>query len=236
MLKEDSVKEEAELSPEESRDFQQGYCEKKDPPDTSPLAKHEGFHWLFSDEFLEKEKDLPLILDIGAGMGRFLMAEAEKTPEARWIGVDPDYQCVKKNLTKLANRERRGVALEHVRFYYGSIYQFLLQCPAQSVDKAYINYPDPWFKRRHLKRRLVTQRLFDTLKAALKPGADIYVQTDIDDYAKNIDMELENLSSYQIKYQAHALFEGLTTTLYQEKAHRKNHSRHCYHLKFVEKS
>ena len=210
----------------------EGYRGWSTPPDTASLKSNPGYGFLFDPSFLEEHTELPFILDIGAGMGRFLMAEAEKRPENRFLGIDPDFQCAKKNLTKLANRQRREVKMAPTRFFYGSVYQLFPFLPDNCVDLVYISYPDPWFKRRHLKRRLVTCRLFDALKRVLKPGAQVFVQTDIGDYAQTIDLEFKELEGFDIQYGAEALFEGLTTTLYQEKASTKDHSRHCYCLTY----
>jgi tRNA (guanine-N(7)-)-methyltransferase len=204
------------------------------PPDTSPLEKLDGAHHLFNKEWLTNMSKRPLYLDIGTGMGRFLMYEAEKNPQNAYLGIDPDYQCIKKNLQKLCNRAKKGVKIDHVSIFYGSVYYLLPQLPEKSIDTVYISYPDPWFKRRHLKRRLVKEELFSALKPLLKNGASVFVQTDIEDYAKFIDREFENLTGFEIQFEAHSLFEEFTTTLYQEKALSKKHSRFCYHLKNIE--
>lgn len=202
-------------------------------PDSSVFSKFEGYDYLFSPDWLEKGHT-PLCLDIGAGMGRFLMGMAETYPERRFIGIDPDYQCIKKNLQKCKNREKRDVKIEHVRLFYGSVYHFFPHLKKESVSIAYVNYPDPWFKRRHLKRRLVKEELFNTLHPLLKPGAEVFVQTDIDDYAHFIDEELKKVKGFDIQYEAISLFKDFPTTLYQEKAEKKDHSRFCYYLKKVE--
>lgn len=217
------------LSSEERKEF----FEKRGSPDPTPLENKPGYKYLLKSEdiaaFLQQESR-PIYLDIGAGMGRFLMAESEKHPESSYIGIDPDYQCVKKNLTKLDNRERRNVTLDNCRFFYGSVYHFLEKCPEQSIDLAYINYPDPWFKKRHLKRRLVTAKLFETIHPLLKEHAKVYVQTDIDDYAEFIDEEFKAVTQFNIQHDALNEFKDLAGTLYQEKAKLKDHNRHCYLL------
>lgn len=216
-----------------SREERKEYFEKRGSPDPSPLEGKPGYKYLLKNEdvppYIKSEKR-PIHLDIGAGMGRFLMAEAEKHRENSYIGIDPDYQCVKKNLTKLDNRERRNAALDNCRFFYGSVYHILEKLPEQCIHVAYINYPDPWFKKRHLKRRLVTAKLFETLHPLLIPQARVYVQTDIDDYAEFIDEELKSVSQYQIQHRALQEFKDLAGTLYQEKAKLKDHNRHCYLL------
>mgnify|MGYP006423454235 CR=1 FL=1 len=218
------------LSEEERR----VYFEKRGAPPVTPFEGMPGFGFLLPmDQVQEWEQSLeaPLYLDIGAGMGRFLMGEAEKHPEINYLGIDSDYQCAKRNLQKLSNRERQGQGLDRVRFFYGSVYHFMSAMQRPLIDRAYVNYPDPWFKKRHLKRRLVTEELFGTLRPLLKEGAEVYVQTDIDDYGEFIEEQLEGVKGYDITLKANALFEGLTGTLYQEKAEHKGHQRHCYLLK-----
>lgn len=210
------------------------YFENRGAPPVTPFEDKPGFHYLLQmEEVREWESAIegPLYLDIGAGMGRFLMGEAEKAPEVNFLGVDSDYQCVKRNLEKLWSREKQNRTLSRVRYFYGSVYHCLSQMEGPSIDRAYVNYPDPWFKKRHLKRRLVTVELFDTLRPLLKEGAEVWVQTDIDDYAEFMEEQFQEVKGYEITFDAIALFEGLTGTLYQEKAEKKGHNRHCYLLK-----
>lgn len=221
-----------ETESEALKDFspQGGFRNK--PGNIEGLKEKPGFEYIFDESWLNEEPELPLYLDIGAGMGRFLMAEAAKSPESRFIGIDPDYQCSKRVLQKLDNRKRRDAALERVRYFHGSIYFLLEKLPDACVDRAYVNYPDPWFKRKHLKRRLVSLDLFAKLKRVLKPKADVYVQTDIDAYRKEMEDVFENLQGFQQVENAETFFANLTTTLYQEKAAQKNHSRFCYILRY----
>jgi len=218
------------LSDEERRH----YFENRGAPPVTPFENKPGFHYILKMEAVRdwaKALEGPLFLDIGAGMGRFLMGEAEKNPKVNFLGIDSDYQCVKRNLEKLWNRERQDRTLERVRFFYGSVYHVLTAMEGLSIDRAYVNYPDPWFKKKHLKRRLVTVELFRTLHPLLKANGEIFVQTDIDDYAEFIEGQLKEAEGYEVILGADAFFEGLTGTLYQEKADKNGHLRHCYLLK-----
>ena len=215
-------------------DERRAFFENRGAPAVDLLRNKAGFPYLLQEDqlssWLESDAEHPTYLDIGAGMGRFLMAESEKNPNTRYLGIDPDYQCVKKNLQKLDNRERRQAGLPLVRFFFGSVYHAMPHLPEKSIDRAYVNYPDPWFKKRHLKRRLVTEKLFHSLLPALKDGAQVFVQTDIDDYAEFIHEQLDLVKGFEINREALPLFEGLAGTLYQEKALTKGHNRHCFVL------
>ena len=50
---------------------------------------------------------------------------------------------------------------------------------AATMDRVYVNFPDPWFKRRHEKRRMIDDRLADGIERVLKPGGELFVQTDV---------------------------------------------------------
>lgn len=226
------------LEAERLKEERINFYAQRGAPAVTLLENKPGFSYLLQEQqlgsWVQGDTEHPLYLDIGAGMGRFLMAEATKHPETRYLGIDPDYQCVKKNLQKLDNRERQDQALSLVRFFFGSVYHALPHLGESQVDRAYVNYPDPWFKKRHLKRRLVTEKLFAALWPVLKPGAQVFVQTDIDDYAEFMHEQLDLVKGYEIQRDALPLFEGLAGTLYQEKALKKGHSRHGFVLTKLE--
>lgn len=215
-------------------DERRAFYENRSAPSVDMLKGRPGFKYLLSSDqlkpWIDELADKTLMLDIGAGMGRFLMAEAEKNRDVAYLGIDPDFQCVKKNLEKLDNRERRDVGLPDVRFFFGSVYNALPFLAPARIKRAYVNYPDPWFKRRHKKRRLVTEKLFSSLHPLLVDNGEVFVQTDIDDYADFIHEELDKTKGFKINRTGMAFFNGLAGTLYQEKAVAKDHNRHCFVL------
>lgn len=210
---------------------------RKPKPDDNLLADKPGYSFLLQPEWLDSNTDAPLCLDIGAGMGRFLLTEAERLKDWRFVGIDPVYQCAKRVLKKLQNREKRGEEVTgRVRWYYGSIYHFLPLLRERCVSRVYLNYPDPWFKKRHLKRRLLSPLLFERLAPVLKPGAEVFIQTDITNYAEEIQELLQSLKNFDKTDDAEALFKNLPGTLYQEKAEKADHPRHCFHLIYREEN
>ncbi len=201
-----------------------------------PAARQErlkGGSWFFTPGWLQEDARLPLYLDIGSGLGRFLLAEAEKHPEIRYLGVDPDYQCAQRVIGKLLSRASRGQLTGRVRFFFGSFFHCAPLLPAGSLNRVYLNYPDPWFKKRHLRRRLLCRFFFDTLEPLLAPVAEIFIQTDDDDYANHILGLLRGLEGYDLCESAEALFADLSPTLYQEKALAGSRARHCFHLRKI---
>lgn len=196
------------------------------PCNAERVAELPGRRWLIERGPIGVE-DGPIALDVGSGMGRFLISEAEKHPGVRYLGVDSDFQCARTMLRKLASREERGGALENVRIFFGSVYHLLPLLGERCLGTVYFNYPDPWFKRRHRKRRVFSGMLLEQLKPKLGPGARIFVQTDIRECAEDIMQVLRSSGGFRFIVEAEALFRELALTLYQEKAARDKRDRFC---------
>ena len=122
----------------------------------------------------------PLILEIGFGQGHFLLHLARQRPDANLVGLEISNRC----LTRVErNVEREG--LRQVRLIHGmaeTALQFLFT-PA-SIDEVHVNFPDPWFRKRHRHRRLMQRDTLDLLVNRLRPGADLTLATDIRAYAE----------------------------------------------------
>ena len=120
-----------------------------------------------------------LWLEIGFGGGEHLAHQARANPQAAIIGAEPFVEGQAKLVAEL---ESRG--LKNVRIHPGDIRGILSLLPRQSLDRAFILFPDPWPKQRHRKRRLVQPEFLCGLSRTLKPGARVRFATDIADYAE----------------------------------------------------
>lgn len=129
---------------------------------------------------------LPVVLEIGFGMGEATARMAADDPGTGILAVDV-HTPGQGNLLSLA--ERAG--LTNVRVANGDAIILLREMvPSASLDGLRIYFPDPWPKKRHHKRRLI-QREFLTLAAgALKPGAVLHCATDWEPYAEQMLAEL----------------------------------------------
>ncbi len=120
----------------------------------------------------------PVLLDLGCGKGRFLRARAAACPETWFIGIDR----MALRLQRLAARAERD-GLRNVRLLrcdaYGALFFFL---PAGSISVCTVFFPDPWPKRRHHCRRLITPAFLDALHRILVPDGRIFLATDHADY------------------------------------------------------
>jgi tRNA (guanine-N7-)-methyltransferase len=126
----------------------------------------------------------PLWVEIGFGGGEHLVHQAKTYPEVGIIGCEPFINGVAMLLGKI-----RESGVSNLRVHPGDARDLFDVLPAGSVEKAFLLYPDPWPKKRHHRRRFVTQEHLEPLFHVLKPGAEFRVATDIPDYVRQTLIE-----------------------------------------------
>ena len=119
-----------------------------------------------------------LWLEIGFGGGEHLIAQACAHPDVGFIGCEPFVNGVAKTLAAI---EQHGLA--NVRLRAGDARALIEALPDASLSRIFVLYPDPWPKRRHHKRRVISTEMIAELARAARPGAILRFATDIDDYA-----------------------------------------------------
>ncbi|HLW90708.1 MAG TPA: tRNA (guanosine(46)-N7)-methyltransferase TrmB [Roseiarcus sp.] len=117
-------------------------------------------------------------LEIGFGGGEHLTAQAMARRDVGFIGAEPFVNGLAKALAAI---ERDGLA--NIRLRAGDALELIQQIPAAALSRVFILYPDPWPKRRHHKRRIVSSTMVSELARVLRPGGEARFATDIDDYA-----------------------------------------------------
>jgi tRNA (guanine-N7-)-methyltransferase len=137
---------------------------------------------------------VPVVLDIGCGMGESTLVQAAKAPDVGVIAIDVHTRGV---ATLMRKGDRDG--LTNVRVVHGDAVTFIDQrlAPA-SIVGARIYFPDPWPKARHRKRRLVQPEFVALLADRIAPGGFVHCATDDQAYAQQMvevlgaDPRLEN--------------------------------------------
>ncbi|GGC20163.1 tRNA (guanine-N(7)-)-methyltransferase [Marivita lacus] len=129
--------------------------------------------------------DKPVWLEIGFGGGEHLVHQAQTYPDVGIIGCEPFINGVAMLLGKV-----RDAGVTNLRVHPGDARDIFDVLPEGSVDKAFLLYPDPWPKKRHHRRRFVTQNHLQPLYAVLAPGAEFRVATDIPDYVRQTLIEV----------------------------------------------
>jgi tRNA (guanine-N7-)-methyltransferase len=121
-----------------------------------------------------------LELEIGPGRGAFLLGRAAVAPEARLLGIEVrrKWACVvDERLRRAGFGARARVVWEDARTALGRLR------PEACVARAYLHFPDPWWKKRHHKRRLLDRPLCDALCRLLDDAGELFVQTDVEERA-----------------------------------------------------
>jgi tRNA (guanine-N7-)-methyltransferase len=127
---------------------------------------------------LFENPNLPLHLDIGCARGRFLLALAPQRPHRNHLGLE-----IRRPLVDLADADQKRLEINNLRFLFCnaniSLENWLTNLPANLLTLVTIQYPDPWFKKRHHKRRMVQPELIASLAAAMAPDGQLFLQSDV---------------------------------------------------------
>ena len=120
----------------------------------------------------------PVHLDIGCARGRFLLALAQQQPELNHLGVE-----IRRALVAAAEADRQQLGLGNLHYVFCnaniSVEGWLTELAPGQLDLVSIQFPDPWFKKRHHKRRVLQPALLLAIAAALEPGKRLFMQSDI---------------------------------------------------------
>jgi tRNA (guanine-N7-)-methyltransferase len=117
-------------------------------------------------------------LEVGFGAGEHLIWQAQQHPHVGLIGAEPYEMGVAKALTKLEESQ-----LNTVRIYEGDGREIIEALPDNSLGRFFLLFPDPWPKKKHLKRRLLTPETAVEIARVLKPGGKLRFASDSADYA-----------------------------------------------------
>ena len=134
-------------------------------------------------------------IEIGFGNGEFLLKNAVSQPKELFIGVEVYLNGIVKVLTAISEKKIKNIILSNLNSYY-----FLKAVPNKSVDKVFIINPDPWFKKRHKKRRLMSYDTIKLLTKIIKPKKITYMTTDSKEYIKDTEDMLNNIKDFTGNY------------------------------------
>ncbi|CAC5340544.1 MULTISPECIES: tRNA (guanosine(46)-N7)-methyltransferase TrmB [Planktothrix] len=124
----------------------------------------------------------PIHLDIGCARGQFLWEFAQLEPRWNYLGLE-----IRESLVEEANIIRDQLELTNLHYLFcnanTSIQPILASLPTGLLKRVSIQFPDPWFKKRHQKRRVVQPELVNNLADYLLAGTEIFIQSDIREVA-----------------------------------------------------
>lgn len=137
------------------------------------------------------KNDQKIFLEIGHGKGQFITEIALENKDAKIIGIEKNATIQVKAIKRIEN-----LKLNNLKFILGDINNLKSYFAKNSIEKIFINFPDPWPKKRHYKRRLLTKELLIYYHQILKNQGKILIKTDQKDL---FNFVLENLNDKDLK-------------------------------------
>ena len=173
--------------------------------------------------------DRPLWLEVGFGGGEHLVQMAARYPDIGLIGCEPFVNGIAMLLGKI-----RQEGVTNLRIHPGDVRDLFDVLPDACLSKVFLNYPDPWPKARHHRRRFVTPGYLGMLARVTRPGAEFRVATDIPDYVRQT-LEEVPLAGFDLVSQTGlgGAWDDWISTRYEQKALREDRQPH--YLTFVRK-
>ena len=147
----------------------------------------------FLDEHLEISIPLDEIpnlkdfyLEIGSGKGEFLIKMAEKFPDKYFVGIEKNVTCAGITAKKMVEKE-----VKNAKLIYADASQILPLFKEESIKTIFLNFSDPWPKKRHHKRRLTSDLFLKQYLRVLSKGGKLIFKTD------NIDLFNDSLEYFE---------------------------------------
>ena len=131
-----------------------------------------------SNSILFKKPHYPIHLDIGSAKGEFLIELASNYPNWNFLGLE-----IREPLVSSSERKRKQLGLQNLKFLFCnvniSLDEWLSDLDLDQLKRVSIQFPDPWFKRKHLKRRVFKKSLLNSIARYMSKNGELFIQSDI---------------------------------------------------------
>ena len=142
------------------------------------------------------DPQLNLHLDIGCAAGEFLFDLALLNNSWNYLGIE-----IREKLVQTAKKKVQEKEIKNLYFVFGNANNILNDAQSKSfienIRSISFNFPDPWFKKRHYKRRVIQPELINILSNSLKKGSLIFIKTDVEDLFEYMDCTISNNSNFK---------------------------------------
>lgn len=176
-------------------------------------------------------REAPLALDVGCGPGAFTADLARKHPEWNCIGNE-----IRRHYVELTEEKREQGNLTNLRGLFANAN---LQLPAMLPDDSIVffshNFPDPWFKKRHEKRRVLNLKFLYDMRPKFKDGCELHVMTDYQPIGDSMRKALMNCSFLKPLRGNHDFIEESTTGIFSERelVHQEKRGEKIWRMAYV---
>jgi tRNA (guanine-N7-)-methyltransferase len=123
----------------------------------------------------------PLEVEVGSGKGLFLTSAAAQTPDHDFLGIELALRYARHVAGRLAQQDLPNAIAVH-----GNAQQVFREIlPDASLAAVHVYFPDPWWKKRHKKRRVLNEAFLHDAERTLAPGGSLYFWTDVEEYFRS---------------------------------------------------
>lgn len=166
-------------------------------------------HKPWADELIEGHKDIALdvddipdlpsfnVLEVGSGCGGFILQMSEKYPEYEFLGAEVAKTAFAIGLKKMLSLEKIP---SNVKFINTPVDTLIPAIKDKSLDRVYLNFSDPWPKKRHHKRRLTYPTRLASYFRILKDGGVLFFKTDNDDLYEDSKKYFEQFGQFNYTF------------------------------------
>ena len=147
---------------------------------------------------LFRNSHYPIHIDVGSAKGEFLIELAAKYPEWNFLGLE-----IRETLVSSAERKRKELGLENLKFLFCnvnvSLEEWLSDLDCNQLKRVSIQFPDPWFKRKHFKRRVLKISLINSIAKYMSQDGELFIQSDIFKLVESMINVIENSTYFDRK-------------------------------------
>jgi tRNA (guanine-N7-)-methyltransferase len=123
-------------------------------------------------------RDVPLEVEVGSGKGLFIQNAAQANPQRCYLGIEVMRKYARFCAARLAQNDSQNAFMvqgDGLRLFH----EYL---DDQTVSAVHVYFPDPWWKKRHKKRRVMNEQLLADVQRVLIPGGQLHFWTDVAEY------------------------------------------------------
>ncbi len=137
--------------------------------------------------------DYPVEVEIGSGKGLFVFNAATSHPTHNFLGIE-----LSRKYARIAAERLAVMQVSNAKIWHGDARQVMARLDAKtSLRAVHVYFPDPWWKKRHKKRRVFTDELVAQIVRSLQPGGELRVASDVEEYFILIQQLIANLRRFE---------------------------------------
>ena len=173
-----------------------------------------------------KKKFSKVVLEVGFGNGENTLALAKQNPDTLYIASEVYLAGIGSLLGKIVDG-----AIQNIFITSGDIRLLIDDIKEPVFDDVIVICPDPWPKFKHHKRRMLTNEFFELIHPTIQDGGELFMSTDVEDYAESITEQLDVSVGFQRNDSS--LYEASSLTKFQRRAMDEGRKIYPFSLKKI---